>query len=489
MKQFIKYSFIIFSFPAIILFHSCKNNVQPEEGEEKDSLLIKQQNESKIDFPEIKKRGKLIAITTYSPTSYFLYRGQPMGYEYELLHKVSDYLDLELDIIIAKDLDQITFDLFAGKGDIIAHAFTITKQRKKYMAFTKYHTLTKQVLVQRKPDNWRQLKQHEIDKELIRNPIDLIGKTIHVRKNSAYHQRILNLSDEIGGDINIEYLPGDRETSEIIQMVAEGTINYTVSDQNIAENNATYYTNLDVETAVSLPQRVAWAVRKSSPELRKKLNEWILDARGSKEYNIIYNKYFKNKKQYRRRVKSELFSITGGKISIYDELIRENSERLSWDWRLLASQVYQESGFNAQTKSWAGAMGLMQVMPRTGQEYGATNLYQPEQNLLAGTLYLKFLDSFWKEIPDSSEKIKFILASYNAGQYHVSDARKLAEKNGMDPSIWQGNVDEYMLKLSKRQYFTDPVVKYGYCRGSEPYQYVKEIFERYEHYKKFIPEN
>ena len=187
-------------------------------------------------------------------------------------------------------------------------------------------------------------------------------------------------------------------------------------------------------------------------------------------------------------IKSELFSKTGGKISIYDDLIRENAVRLNWDWRLLASQIYQESGFDAKAKSWAGGTGLMQVMPRTGKEFGITNLYDPKQNILAGTRYLEYLNNLWKEIPDSSEKTKFILASFNAGQNHISDARKLAEKYGKDPNIWQGNVDEYLLKLSKRQYFIDPVVKFGYCRGSEPYKYVNEIFERYEHYKRFISE-
>ncbi|MBE9509725.1 MAG: transporter substrate-binding domain-containing protein [Bacteroidetes bacterium] len=473
---------------GITMIPACKNNKQTEDNVAKDNLLIQQKSESKIDLPEIKKRGKLIAITTYSPTSYFLYRGQPMGFEYELLNQLADYLVLELDIVIAEDLDQITSDLFAGKGDIIAHALAVTKQRKKYIAFTEYYTLTKQVLVQRKPGNWQQLKQHEIDNKLIRNPIDLIGKTIHVRKNSSYHQRIRNLSDEVGDEIKIEYVPGSKETSEIIQMVSEGVINYTVADQNIAENNATYFTNLDVKTAVSLPQRLAWAVRKSSPELRKKVNKWILQVRGSKEYNIIYNKYFRNKKRYRALIKSELFSKTGGKISKYDDLIRENAVKLDWDWRLLASQIYQESEFDAKAKSWAGGTGLMQVMPSTGKEFGITNLYDPKQNILAGTRYLEYLNNFWKEIPDSSEKIRFILASFNAGQNHISDARKLTEKYGKDPNIWQGNVDEYLLKLSKRQYFIDPVVKFGYCRGSEPYKYVNEIFERYEHYMKLISE-
>ncbi len=440
----------------------------------------------RADLPQIKERGRLRAITTYSSTSYFIYRGQPMGYEYELLERLPEHLGLELDIVVAHNLDSLMIMLNNGKGDIIAHGLTITNERKEKVAFTKPHTITHQVLVQRKPDNWRQMKLHEIEHVLIRNPHELMGKTVHVRENSSYYRRLQNLSEESGGEINIELVSGDLETEDIIKMVAEGEIEYTVADENIAMINATYYANLDVKTDISLPQRIAWAVRKTSPKLLDAVNLWIENMKESSDYYVIYNKYFKNRRAFRRRLQSELFSRTGGKISKYDKLIKEAAAELGWDWRLLASMIYQESRFDPNTGSWAGAKGLMQMMPATAKSFGVANPYNPEQSIKGGTAYLKYLQDFWEEIPDSLERMKFVMASYNVGENHIADARRLADKYGANPDVWEGNVAEYILLKSKPKYYNDEVVEYGYCRGEEPYSYVKEVFERYRHYTKLV---
>ncbi|MCK5077122.1 MAG: lytic transglycosylase F, partial [Calditrichia bacterium] len=324
-----------------------------------------------IDLKEIIKKGKLTAITGYSATSYFIYRGRPMGYEYELLNSLAKHLNVKLEIIIAHNMDEIFTLLNQGKGDIVADNMTITKSRKEKVAFTDYHSLIRQVLVQKKPDNWRQMKLHEIDKQLIRNPIELIGKNVHIRKGAAYYSRIQNLSEEIGGEINIVEMPGEYTTEKLIKKVAEGEIEYTISDDNIAKINQAYYSDLDVETAVSFPQRVAWVVRKNSPELLSAVNEWLKEEKKGVDYYTIYNKYFKSKRRFKKMVKSELFTPEGGKISPYDELIKEMADSLNWDWRIIASQIYQESHFDPKAKSWVGAKGLLQLMPNTAKEFGA----------------------------------------------------------------------------------------------------------------------
>ncbi len=328
---------------------------------------------------------------------------------------------------------------------------------------------------------------HNVEEKLIRNPIDLIGKNIHVRKNSAYYDRLQNLSEEIGGEINIIPAEGHLVTEELIQKVANGEINYTIADKNIALLNQTYYSNIDVETEISFPQRIAWAVRKNSPDLHDAVDSWIEESRGSLKYNVIYKKYFKDIKEYKQRVKSEFFSKGGSKISPYDDILKKYADSINWDWRLLASLAYQESNFDPQTTSWAGAMGLMQVLPSTAYSFGVTSLYDPEENIKAGTAYLEYLDEYWKEIPDSLMRRKFVLASYNAGPGHVSDARKLAEKYKKDPNLWDENVDIYLKLKAKPEYYNDKVVKYGYCRGEEPYNYVREIADRYAYYSEFIP--
>ncbi len=439
-----------------------------------------------VDLPEIRERDTLRAITTYSSTSYFVYRGQPMGFEFELLQRLADNLGVNLKIVVADNIDNLFEMLHEGKGDVIAHDLTITKRRTREVAFTEQIMTTHQVLVQRKPKNWRKMKLHEINAALIRNPVDLIGKKVYVRRNSSYYSRLLNLSDEIGGDIEIVAADGDETTEQLIKKVAEGKIDYTVADENIAFINKTYYPNLDVKTRISLPQRIAWAMRKSSPELLDAVNQWLEEMKQTPDYYTIYNKYFKNRKAARKRVRSQYYTLTGDKISPYDSLIREHASQLGWDWRLLASMIFQESQFDSTAQSWAGAQGLMQMMPAIAEQFGVTDLDNPHQSIEAGTDYLEYLQRQYAEVPDTLERIKFVLASYNVGENHVRDARRLAEKDGVDPNIWSDAVDQFMLKLSDPEYYKDDVVKWGYARGEEAVDYVNEVLDRYDHYRRLV---
>ncbi|MFC1735335.1 transglycosylase SLT domain-containing protein [Candidatus Hydrogenedentota bacterium] len=441
------------------------------------------------DLDEISDRGVLRAITSYGGTSYFIYKGETMGYEYELLKLLADELALELEIIIASDLNTVFDTLNRGEGDILAYGMTVTKERAESVAFTEHHNTTRQVLVQSKPDNWRKMKLHNIEKALIRNPLDLIGKTVHVRKNSPYYARIENLSSEMGGDIVIAETPGDVTTEELISRVADRKIKYTVADEQIAMINASLFPDIDIKTPVSFPQRIAWAVRRSSPELLKRVNGWIEEMRKETDYYVIYNRYFKSSRDFATRAGSEyMVDKDGGRISKYDDLIKECSKDNGWDWRLVASIVCQESRFDPKAKSWVGAKGLMQLMPKTATAYGATNPSDPHEGLLAGTKYLAKLYRDWSGIPDIEERKKFALASYNAGKGHVEDAQRLAIKHGKDKSKWDDDVAEYMLKLSNRKFFSDKAVRYGYCQGEQPVRYVSEILDRYNHYKNFVEE-
>lgn len=454
-----------------------------------DSLVLPEINDPQveIDLKEIKKRGKLLALTAYNANSYFIYKGEPRGFEYELLELLAKHLGVPLEIVLVKDLDGIFNDLNQGEGDIIAYNLTITKDRLKKVRFSEPHSIIRQVLIQRLPDNWRDMKRHEIDKMLITNPIDLIGKKVHVRKGSSYYPRLVNLSDEIGGDIEIVEAPGDISTEELISQVARGEISYTICDENLAKINLVYHSNIDIRTAISFPQRIAWAVRKNSPVLEAAVNSWLAQLKNGPTFNLIYSRYYQDERSIKQRVKSEYFSSNSDKISPYDEIIKTEAQKIKWDWRILASQIYQESQFDPEAQSWVGARGLMQLMPKIAKEYGVKNVTNPGQNIAAGVGYIQWLNNYWlSAIPDSLERMKFILASYNAGLGHVQDARKLAQKNNKDPNIWDGSVAEFMLKKAQEKYYTDAVVEFGYCRGEEPVNYVAEILERYEHYQKFI---
>jgi len=129
----------------------------------------------------------------------------------------------------------------------------------------------------------------------------------------------------------------------------------------------------------------------------------------------------------------------------------------------------------------------MQLMPGTAKTYGITMESSPEAQIRAGTSFIKWLDDrFIDDIPDPGERIKFVLASYNIGLGHIQDARRLAKKYKADPNVWHGSVEEWLLKKSDPEYYTDPVVNYGYARGIETSNFVKQIMGRYEHYKNIM---
>jgi membrane-bound lytic murein transglycosylase F len=435
------------------------------------------------DLDIIKEKGKIIVLTDFNSTSYFIYRGQPMGYQYELLQELADYFGLQLEVIVSNNLDHSFNKLEDGDVDLIAANLTITKQRKQIMDFTIPHSKTRQVLVQRKPAGWETLDKKSLESSLIREQLDLAGKTVYVQANSSHAFRLKNLSDEIGENINI--VETEEEVEHLISLVANGEIDYTVSDEDVARVNQKYYRNIDVETPLSFHQNLAWAVRKNSGKLLTEVNKWLEQFKQTREYKLIYAKYFQNNRSA-RIVESNYYTLTSGRISPYDDYIKRYSEELGWDWRLIASLIYQESRFKPNVRSWAGAFGLMQLMPGTARRFGISYNSSTEQQIRAGIKFLEWIEQRLDYIEDPDEKIKFTIAAYNVGLGHIIDARNLAEKNGSNPDIWEDNVDKFLLSKSDPKFYNDPVVKYGYCRGTETYAYVKDIMERYEHYRNLI---
>jgi membrane-bound lytic murein transglycosylase F len=472
---------------SVIVTLSCQHDLPVQERMLISAAEVNGIAPVEFDLDAIRQRGKLTALTLNSSTSYFVYRGQAMGFEYELLKRFATSLGVELEIKMIPDVNAM-FDLLnKGQGDVIACNLAITKDRLQHANFCEPYNFTRQVLVQRLPEGWQKMDTKELNSHIVTGPIDLIGKKVYVNKSSSFFSRLENLQNEIGGDIDIVRVPGYIDTEKLIQKVANGDIEYTVADDNIARLNATYYPNLDISVQLSFPQQIAWAVRKNSPELEMAINEWFEEDRKKSIHAYIYNKYFKASKEQWDKFNGEYSSLKGNRISDYDEILKEYSKIIDWDWRLLAAQMYQESNFKEDARSWAGAFGLMQFMPATAAAYGIDTTSSPEAHIRAAILYLSWLDDYWKErVFDPEERIHFILASYNVGLGHVTDAMNLALSLGYDPQRWEDNVAECILLKSQSEYYQAESVKYGYCRGEEPYQYVRKILSQYEHYKRVI---
>lgn len=428
------------------------------------------------DLPQMKDSGVVVALTLNSSISYFDYRGEPMGFQYELAKQFAQSLGLKLEMKTARDIDDLVSMLLRGEGDFIAYPLPVTKAFKDSVAFCGEDIITHQVLVQRNSNK----KQ-----KALTNVTELIGKDIYA-KPGKHLDRLINLDKELGGGIRIHEVTNDSITNEdLIMQVSNGIIDYTISDNDLARLNKTYYPNLNIDLAVSFDQRASWAVRKSSPLLSEAANQWHKENMTSPAYKAKTKKYFEMSK---RLPHGPILSIKDGKISHFDHLFKKYAPEVGWDWRVIASLAYNESNFDTTAVSWVGAKGLMQLMPRTARAMGIPEGKEQnaEESVKAATKYLAQLSRSFSKVTDPVEKMKFVLGAYNAGIGHVFDAMALAEKYGKNKYVWDDNVDTYILLKSNEEYFNDPVCKNGYFRGRETFNFVKDILGRAEMYKQKI---
>ncbi|HEY0079389.1 MAG TPA: transporter substrate-binding domain-containing protein [Pyrinomonadaceae bacterium] len=455
------------------------------------------------DLDVIRASANLIMLAPYNSTTYFLYRGEPMGYEYELLREFAISQGLTLKVEVVADRKKIYELLNNGEGDIAAARLIPTPEDERRVHFTRELYRTEPALVQQaeapdeanmpeasekalEPGPADQMPEMDIQARLVNNPAQLAGKKVDIPAKHPYKKTLIELADDISGDIEVVEWNGKIEDEALAQKVARGEVEFTVMQSNLAELKEAEFSNLKVRPVVGRTHKVAWAVRKNSPQLLSELNRWIEEKKNTPLFDRIYKKYFIDRQSYRERVASEYLTSATGKLCQYDELMKRYAPELNWDWRLLASQAYQESRFKPEARSWAGATGLLQLMPRTAKEFGVQNPLDPEDNVRGAVKFLKWLDNYWtRRIEDERERLKFTLASYNTGQGHVEDAQRLTEKYGGNPKVWD-DVSYWLLQKSKQQYIADPVVKYGFCRGVEPVNYVQLILERFDHYRQFV---
>ena len=448
------------------------------------------------DLPEINAGGVLRVLFTFNSTGYFLYRGETLGYEYELLTMFARDAKLKLEPVVVRNSGELFERLNRGDGDVVAAQLSMpAASPPSSVAVTDSLYATAPVVVQRSqsggsatPTVAKDLQRQSasdvvVRARLISTPQELAGQQVQIPRNSPYRQRLLELNEELTQDIDVVEV--DESSDRLIQKLAEGEIAFTVAAENVAALKTGEYTNLIIKPAIGPPQPVVWAVRLNAPKLRDQLNRWIAAKRKSGLLAILYRKYFLDRRAYTARTNSPYLTAETGTLSPYDDWFREYAKIPGWDWRLVAAQAFQESRFNTAAHSWAGAVGLMQIMPRTARQLHA-NPADPRQAVEAACRYLWQLDDIWKDsIPDEDERVKFILASYNVGAGHVQDAVRLAEKHGDDPHKWL-DVSYWLIRKSQRAVYNDPVVKHGFARGTEPVAYVDQILARWRNYREFV---
>jgi membrane-bound lytic murein transglycosylase F len=428
-----------------------------------------------VDFEQIKQSGTLTMITMSSSYSYFLYKDEAMGYDYDLCKDFCDYYDLKLEVKVAENQTRLLEMLQNGDGDLVAFPVAVQNELKDSVIYCGTMQISHQVLVQRanKGDT------------IVTDVADLLGKEVYVKRHTKYHQRLLNLDNELGNGILIRDVEKDTVTVEdLIEMVSLGEIRYTVSDDYVAKLNGTYYRNINISLPLSFDQRSSWVVRKTSPELAKALDNWTKANGNTATYKSVTKKYFELSKQPFDGEYAIPKNLPKGSISVYDNLFKKYASEPAFDWRLLAAIAYQESRFQPNLSSWAGATGLMGLMPRTAEAMGISSedRTNPELSIMASVRLLKKLDRLFSGIADNDERLKFVLAAYNGGNGHIYDARALAEKYGENPDSWEV-VERYVQLKSNPDYYNDPVCKSGYFRGTETISYVRQVVVNREKFR------
>jgi membrane-bound lytic murein transglycosylase F len=433
-----------------------------------------------FDLDSIRKRGKLILLTENSASTYYLYKNQKKGFDYELVKAFAKHIGVALEVKTLDDVDEMFKMLNEGEGDIIASNLAVTPKRNTVVQFTEGLYTTRQILAQRKfpPQNPDSTYTLVVDS----SQLSQIPITVH--RYSSFHERLEELQKQMGKLFVITDAPGSISTDDLLRLANAGEIHATVTDENLLNMGLDEYPALDFSCILSDRQEIAWAVRKTSSQLLKTLNGWMQRQSTKKKISGMYTKYFGKEELEAPSMTFVMPKLKPGDLSPYDSLFKVYAPQIGWDWRLLAALAFQESRFNPNAQSRSGAFGLMQLMPETAVRFGCSSQPDAECSIMAATKYLKYLQGLWrKKVPNEQERNKFILASYNIGQGHVLDAQNLARELGYQDTTWVGHVAEALLLKQQEKYYTLPVVKHGYCYSKEPYQFVGKIEALFDHYK------
>lgn len=434
--------------------------------------LVRSERDTRTaDLEGIREARTLRMATRNSAANYFVWRGQLLGFEYELAQRFAREIGVRLEVVVAGEGESPLGLVRAGKADVAA-AFLARAARDDDdgIAWSRDYHRAKQQVVGR---------QH--GHRAVRSIEDLDGRTFHVRENS-HHARTLELveqSYEI--DLQIETVPPAMEPETMLQRVADDEYDLTLVDAHLVRNARVWIDGIEPLLTIGREITHHWAVREDNPELLAAVDEYLGRVYRGTFYNTLYAKYFQDHERVRGYSMQRIDLKDGQRISPWDDLVREYAQQYGFDWRLILAQIYQESSFNPETRSWMGAHGLMQIMPRTAEQIGVEgDLSDPETNIRAGLKYLAWLRERFEDDLRVHDRMWFMLAAYNAGIGHVRDARRLADRLGYDTDRWFDNVEVAMEKLSQREYFQH--ARFGHVRGSEPVGYVRTIRERYQAY-------
>jgi membrane-bound lytic murein transglycosylase F len=442
--------------------------------------LFHYEEEQKDAIRRIRERGYLIALTDQNTLNYFVYRGEPMGYQLMLLEAFSKYLGVPLKIISSNKVSTLEYYLRNNAADLIALNLPVTFDGKKRVQFSNPFGETRLVLVQRSLQG-----RNKDGASFVKSIREFPKDTLFVRENpylSSFYHLIYRQS---GRKAILKEIP-EISQEDLILKVSKGEIRYALCQENVARVYKRYYRNIDVSVVAYPHFKYSWGVTHASDTLLTEINKWLGAYKSSGELKKNYLEYFDNQRVV-NSMQSDYFSVSGCCLSPYDDIFREQSKLVYWDWRLIASLVYEESNFRQGQISTHNAIGLMQLIPETAAKFGIDSMSTPARQISGGIKYLRYLDAqLPEEISDPCERVYFVLAAYNVGIGRVLAAREKAEQFGKDKNKWNRHVDYYLLRRSKKDPQMKPDSASTYPIDYKTEGFVDNIITRYYHYRNLI---
>jgi len=420
------------------------------------------------DLSLIKDRGILRVITNANPSHYYLQKGKLRGFEYELLKEFALQHSLRIDVVLANTKEEMFALLKEGKGDVVAASLPSSLIRAEdSVQYTTPYNYASPVIVGRDTD------------DLIIDVRDLAGRRITLANDSPYWDYMLQLKQQ-GLEFELVKADAGVNMEGTLLMVALGMYDLSVVGNHQVNSAYTKGVGLQSKFVLSEPLAHRWAVRTDDQQLNSALNAFIEKEYRSTNYNVLHAKYFEQPQMQ----ESDDRVTQVSSISPYDALTQHYADKYSFDWRLITALMFQESQFDPQASSYAGAEGLMQLIPATAELMGISDSHNVESSIYAGVRYLDYLRNKFEDALLLQDRMWFTLASYNAGYGRVKRARALTEKMGLDKDKWFDNVELAMMGLAK------PYIKDGeqvrYCRCGQTVVYVREIRTRYFNYIRLL---
>ncbi len=407
---------------------------------------------------------KIIFVTRVSPTTYYSVKDNIQGFEYDLMNEFAQYLNLNIEVITEENFNLIYDNMTSNKANILV-GLTSTDTNKNIFNFSNSYGEVDQLLIynakiRNKP-----------------NSIEKITSSIIDIQNSNNHINIMNELKKKYKYIKWTELDSSN-TDELVEMISEGLIDYTIINSNEYKVYKRYYPELAIAFNLSNNEPLAWAVSKNVDDsLVKKINDFLKYMEISERLNELSEKHFGHRNN---------FSFVGSRnflkdiivyLPKYEKLFKEAAEKYNLDWRLIASVCYQESRWREDAVSYTGVKGLMMLTQNTAKHLGVSNRLDPHQSIFGGA---KYINEIYNRLPkniNESDKIWFTLASYNIGFGHVMDVFELAKNSNKNPYAWV-NAKPFFNQLSKAKYYKS--TKYGYARGWEALKYVRNIRQYYD---------